>query len=67
MQGPRQYIGTHDRIVDVDRDLLKELNAHGSVRNMRDRRTDLYEVKLLKGNTVNDKTGPGARKRSKTQ
>lgn len=36
-------------IVDVDRDLLKELNAHGSVRIMRDRRTDLYELKLLKG------------------
>ncbi len=35
-------------IVDVDRDLLKELNAHGSVRIMRDRRTDLYELKLLK-------------------
>lgn len=35
-------------IVDVDRDLLKELNAHGSVRVMRDRRNDLYEVKLLK-------------------
>ncbi|MEZ4756871.1 MAG: bifunctional GNAT family N-acetyltransferase/carbon-nitrogen hydrolase family protein [Flavobacteriales bacterium] len=35
-------------IVDVDRDLLKELNAHGSVRIMRDRRTDLYDLKLLK-------------------
>jgi hypothetical protein len=35
-------------IVDVDRDLLKELNAHGSVRIMRDRRNDLYELKLLK-------------------
>lgn len=37
-------------IVDVDRDLLKELNAHGSVRIMRDRRTDLYELKMLKHN-----------------
>jgi hypothetical protein len=40
-------------IVDVDRDLLKELNAHGSVRIMRDRRTDLYELKLLKDNGRN--------------
>lgn len=38
-------------IVDVDRDLLKELNAHGSVRIMRDRRTDLYNLQLLKKGT----------------
>lgn len=33
-------------VVDVDMDLLTELNRYGSVRNMRDRRTDLYELKL---------------------
>lgn len=33
-------------IADVDRDLLKELNAHGSVRNLKDRRTDLYSLEL---------------------
>lgn len=31
-------------IADVDLDLLRELNQYGSVRNLRDRRTDLYEV-----------------------
>jgi hypothetical protein len=31
-------------IVDLDFDNLKELRNHGSVRNMRDRRRDLYEV-----------------------
>lgn len=35
-------------IVDVDLDLLKELNIKGSVRNMRDRRLDLYGVELKK-------------------
>ncbi|MEE4196210.1 MAG: bifunctional GNAT family N-acetyltransferase/carbon-nitrogen hydrolase family protein [Bacteroidales bacterium] len=33
-------------VVDVDMDLLTELNRYGSVRNMRDRRTDLYELRL---------------------
>lgn len=32
-------------IVDVDLDLLKELHNYGSVRNLKDRRTDLYELK----------------------
>lgn len=32
-------------IADVDLDLLKELNEHGSVRNLKDRRTDIFEVK----------------------
>jgi predicted amidohydrolase/ribosomal protein S18 acetylase RimI-like enzyme len=32
-------------IADIDLDLLKELHTLGSVRNMKDRRTDLYEVK----------------------
>jgi len=35
-------------IVDVDLDLLKELHEHGSVRILKDRRTDLYEIKNLK-------------------
>lgn len=35
-------------IVDVDLDLLKELHEQGSVRTMKDRRTDLYDVKLKK-------------------
>lgn len=33
-------------IADVDLDLLRELHAHGSVRNRKDRRTDLYSVSL---------------------
>jgi predicted amidohydrolase len=33
-------------IVDVDLDLLRELHSHGSVRNLKDRRTDLYHLKL---------------------
>ena len=32
-------------IVDVDLDLLKELHEHGSVRILKDRRKDLYEIK----------------------
>jgi predicted amidohydrolase len=35
-------------IADVDLDLLKELHTLGSVRNLKDRRTDLYEVKWKK-------------------
>ncbi|HET8753576.1 MAG TPA: bifunctional GNAT family N-acetyltransferase/carbon-nitrogen hydrolase family protein [Salinimicrobium sp.] len=35
-------------LADVDLDLLKELHNFGSVRNLKDRRTDLYEVKLKK-------------------
>ncbi len=33
-------------IADVDLDLLKELHKFGSVQNLRDRRTDLYDVRL---------------------
>jgi predicted amidohydrolase len=33
-------------VSDVDLDLLKELHSFGSVRNLQDRRTDLYKVKL---------------------
>ncbi|MCX7550620.1 bifunctional GNAT family N-acetyltransferase/carbon-nitrogen hydrolase family protein [Xanthomarina sp. F2636L] len=32
-------------IADVDIDLLRELNQHGSVNNLRDRRTDLFELR----------------------
>ena len=34
-------------IADVDIDLLRELNQFGSVRNLKDRRTDIYELKKL--------------------
>jgi predicted amidohydrolase len=32
-------------IADVDLDLLRELNQFGSVKNLRDRRKDLFELK----------------------
>lgn len=35
-------------ITDVDLDLLRELHQYGSVRNLKDRRTDLFELKKLK-------------------
>jgi len=35
-------------IVDVDINLLKELHEHGSVRTMKDRRHDLYQLKKMK-------------------
>lgn len=35
-------------IVDVDLNLLKELHNFGSVRNLKDRRNDLYNLKLKK-------------------
>ncbi|WP_373075320.1 nitrilase-related carbon-nitrogen hydrolase, partial [Zeaxanthinibacter enoshimensis] len=31
-------------IADVDIDLLRELNQYGSVKNLRDRRRDIYDV-----------------------
>lgn len=34
-------------IADVDIDLLRELNQFGSVRNLRDRRKDIYELKNI--------------------
>ncbi|AXB55802.1 bifunctional GNAT family N-acetyltransferase/carbon-nitrogen hydrolase family protein [Flavobacterium fluviale] len=34
-------------IVDVDLNLLKELHEHGSVKILKDRRTDLYEIKKI--------------------
>ena len=33
-------------VADVDVDLLKELHEHGSVHNLRDRRTDVYSLRL---------------------
>lgn len=35
-------------IADVDLSLLDELHSYGSVRNLKDRRTDFYEVKLVR-------------------
>jgi predicted amidohydrolase len=32
-------------IADVDLDLLRELNQFGSVRNLKDRRLDLFELR----------------------
>jgi predicted amidohydrolase len=34
-------------IADVDVDMLRELNQFGSVRNLKDRRTDIYNLKKL--------------------
>ncbi|MDO6737605.1 bifunctional GNAT family N-acetyltransferase/carbon-nitrogen hydrolase family protein [Wenyingzhuangia sp. 2_MG-2023] len=34
-------------IADVDLSLLKELNQHGSVRNLKDRRKDVYQLKKI--------------------
>jgi len=33
-------------IADVDIDMLRELNQFGAVRNLRDRRTDIYQLKM---------------------
>ena len=33
-------------VADVDIDLLRELHTYGSVRNLKDRRNDVYELKL---------------------
>ena len=38
-------------VSDVDLDLLNELHTYGSVRNLKDRRSDVYEVRL-KNKTV---------------
>ncbi|HWB28820.1 MAG TPA: bifunctional GNAT family N-acetyltransferase/carbon-nitrogen hydrolase family protein [Chitinophagaceae bacterium] len=36
-------------ICDVDLSLLDELHSHGSVRNLKDRRVDVYELKYIGG------------------
>ena len=35
-------------IADLDIDLLRELNQFGSVRNLKDRRKDIYQLKMVK-------------------
>jgi predicted amidohydrolase len=40
-------------VVDVDFDLIRELHNFGSVRNLKDRRRDLYDVIAVNGNTLN--------------
>lgn len=42
-------------IVDVDRELLKELNHKGSVKNLRDRRKDLYRLEFIQQTVDLDK------------
>ncbi len=56
-------------IADVNLDLLMELHANGSVRNLKDRRTDLYSLKWKKktGRSVRDveiPAKPGKRTKS---
>jgi hypothetical protein len=34
-------------IADADLDLINELHHHGSVKNLKDRRTDIFELKKL--------------------
>ncbi|WP_088341696.1 carbon-nitrogen hydrolase family protein [Robiginitalea sediminis] len=36
-------------IADVDIDLLRELHEHGAVRNLKDRRTDIFELRMTPG------------------
>lgn len=36
-------------VADVYLELLKELHTLGSVTNLKDRRTDLYEIKIKRG------------------
>jgi len=35
-------------ISDINLNLLNELHTYGSVRNLKDRRSDLYEVRVKK-------------------
>ena len=39
-------------VSDVDLDLLSALHTYGSVRNLKDRRNDVYEVKMEDGKEV---------------
>lgn len=41
-------------VSDVDLDLLNELHTYGSVRNLRDRRNDLYELRMKKSAQENN-------------
>lgn len=47
-------------IADVDLSSLKELHHYGSVKNLKDRRTDLYEVRVLSGSTEDNTPEPPA-------
>ena len=54
-------------VADVDIDLLKELHEFGSVNNLKDRRKDLYEVKIKKNsktNALREKTGAETKSKS---
>jgi hypothetical protein len=42
-------------IADVDIDMLRELNQFGSVRNLKDRRTDIYKLIKINENEEPDK------------
>lgn len=42
-------------IADVDIDMLRELNQFGSVRNLKDRRTDIYKLIKIRENEEPDK------------
>ncbi len=44
-------------IADVDIDLLRELHRFGSVRNLRDRRKDLYELTTRPAGSMNGRPG----------
>lgn len=39
-------------VADIDLELLRELHNNGSVRNLKDRRKDIYSLKLLKGSAA---------------
>ncbi len=56
-------------LADIDLDLLKDLHNHGSVRNLKDRRKDLYELNWLstKGATVADISSNGKVKTKKAK
>lgn len=41
-------------VSDIDLDLLNALHTYGSVRNLRDRRNDLYELRMKKNALENN-------------
>lgn len=45
-------------VADVDLDLLAELHSYGSVRNLRDRRTDLFQIHFTKSQKARTKKAP---------
>lgn len=42
-------------VADVDIDLLKELHSYGSVRNLKDRRSDIYSIRFNKSDRNNNR------------